>query len=199
MIYRRIQSKLSLKLMDANSRTTNWFDRIEQLELPVCQYFNRASNYNLIRLFFKLISRLGDGVFWYSLIAATVFIYGKQALPAAMHILFTAALGVLIYKIIKERLVRERPFISHAVISCDTKALDRYSFPSGHTLHAVSFSIMLVSYYPMLIWLVAPFAVLVAMSRFILGLHYISDVVVGGAIGAIIAMLSLHMHPYLFQ
>ena len=183
--------------MDANSRSTNVFDRIEQIELPICQYFNRANNYKLIRLFFKLISRLGDGIFWYSLIAITVFIYGKYALPAALHMLLTGAFGVVIYKALKERLVRERPFITHEIITCNTKALDRYSFPSGHTLHAVSFSIMLVFYYPGLIWLVVPFAMLVAMSRFILGLHYISDVFVGGLIGATLAAFCLQLHSFL--
>ena len=180
--------------MDINSRTTDWFDRIEQLELPICQYFNRANNYKLIRRFFKIISRLGDGLFWYCLIAITVFLYAKHAIPAALHMLLTGAFGVVVYKALKERLVRERPYITHEIITCNTKALDRYSFPSGHTLHAVCFSIMLVFYYPILVWLVVPFAVLVAMSRFILGLHYISDVIVGGLIGATLAAFSLQLH-----
>ena len=71
--------------------------------------------------------------------------------------------------------------------------LDRYSFPSGHPLHAVSFSILLVSYYPGLAWLVIPFVVLVALSRLVLGLHYISDVLAGGLIGALLATASLHL------
>ena len=177
--------------MDANSRTSYWFDRIEQFELPICQYFNRANNYKFIRRFFKLVSRLGDGVFWYSLIAATLLVVGKPALFPALHMLITGGIGVLVYKVLKERLVRERPYITHDHILCNTRPLDRYSFPSGHTLHAVSFSIMLSFYYPQLLWLVLPFAILVALSRFILGLHYISDVVVGGLIGATLAVFSL--------
>ncbi len=50
---------------------------------------------------------------------------------------------------------------------------------------------MLVFYSPVLVWLVVPFAILVALSRFILGLHYISDVVIGGLIGVSLATLSL--------
>lgn len=178
--------------MDAHSRTSYWFDRLEQFELPLCQYFNRANNYILIRRFFKLISRLGDGIFWYVLIASTVVFNGMHSLMIALHILLTSVVALLIYKALKHRLVRERPFISHAVITCNTKALDRYSFPSGHTLHAVSFSIMLGSYYPELIWIVVPFAVLVAISRLVLGLHYISDVMIGALIGAALAILSLN-------
>lgn len=183
--------------MGTHSRAEHWFDRMEQIELPVCQYFNRANNFKLINLFFKSVSRLGDGVFWYCLIALTVIINGKASIMPTLHMLITGCIGVLIYKQLKERLVRERPFISHDVISCNTRPLDRYSFPSGHTLHAASFSAMLAFYYPNLSWPVFFFATMVASSRFVLGLHYISDVVVGGLIGATIAAFSLQFSFYL--
>ena len=183
--------------MNIQTSSTYWFDRIEKLELPICLFFNKATNYSLINSIFQLVSRLGDGVFWYCLIALLVVILGESALIPALHILITACVGVLIYKALKERLVRERPYISHARIFCNTRALDRYSFPSGHTLHAVNFSLMLFFYFPELSWLVFSFAILVALSRFILGLHYISDVVVGGLIGATLAAFSLQLQPYL--
>ncbi|OYY51169.1 MAG: hypothetical protein B7Y53_09480 [Halothiobacillus sp. 28-55-5] len=44
---------------------------------------------------------------------------------------------------------------------------------------------------PALAWIVIPFAVLVALSRMVLGLHYLSDVLVGAAIGAVLAVASL--------
>lgn len=184
--------------MSTNSRVDHWFDRIERLELPICLYFNRANNIQSINKFFKIVSRLGDGAFWYCIIALTILSYGKPAVIPALHVLLTSALGVIIYKFLKELLVRERPFITHEVIRCDSRALDRYSFPSGHTLHALSFSIMLVFYYPGLVWIAFPFAALVAISRFVLGLHYISDVLIGGLLGAILAAASLQLHPYLF-
>lgn len=177
--------------MNINTHPDDWLARIEQYELPICAFFNRANNLKIINLFFKLISRLGNGVFWYSLIVASVIYYGQAAINSAIQMLLTGGFGVLLYKVLKERMVRERPFITHAAINCNTRPLDHYSFPSGHTLHAVSFSIMLVFYYPALAWIVIPFAVLVALSRFILGLHYISDVIVGGFIGAILALSSL--------
>jgi undecaprenyl-diphosphatase len=39
--------------------------------------------------------------------------------------------------------------------------------------------------------LVIPFALMVALSRVGLGLHYLSDVLVGGVIGALLAVSSL--------
>ncbi|HET7766673.1 MAG TPA: phosphatase PAP2 family protein, partial [Burkholderiales bacterium] len=64
-------------------------------------------------------------------------------------------------------------------------------FPSGHTLHAVAFSMVAISFYPALAWLLVPFTLLVASSRVVLGLHYPSDVLAGAALGAIIALASL--------
>lgn len=69
--------------------------------------------------------------------------------------------------------------------------LDRFSFPSGHTLHAVVFSLVATAYYPALGWLVWPFTALVALSRLVLGLHYVSDVLVGALLGASIALAGL--------
>lgn len=65
------------------------------------------------------------------------------------------------------------------------------SFPSGHTLHAVSFTILFTHYEPALLAVTAPFAVLVATSRVVLGLHYPSDVMAGALIGASLATTSL--------
>ena len=68
-----------------------------------------------------------------------------------------------------------------------TPPLDEFSFPSGHTLHAVAFWVMLSAYYPGLSWPLGIFALLVALSRVILGMHYPSDVAVGASIGALSA------------
>src|SRR5262249_62222418 len=93
--------------------------------------------------------------------------------------------------------VRERPYIALSGIVQGTRALDRYSFPSGHTLHAVSFTTLGVVSFPELAWLLVPFASLVAASRVILGLHYPSDVVAGGCIRAPLAVARMYIAPIL--
>jgi undecaprenyl-diphosphatase len=68
--------------------------------------------------------------------------------------------------------------------------LDKFSFPSGHTLHAVLFSVVALNYYPQLSVILLPFTLMIALSRVVLGLHYPSDVIAGALIGALIAGIS---------
>jgi undecaprenyl-diphosphatase len=103
----------------------------------------------------------------------------------------TGILGVGLYKALKRVFVRERPFITHSSISLAAAPLDRYSFPSGHTLHAVSFSWQAVAYFPELAWVLVPLASLIAASRVVLGLHYPTDVLAGATIGMLLATLGL--------
>jgi undecaprenyl-diphosphatase len=133
---------------------------------------------------FRAASRLGDGLAWYLLMAAMPLLRGRPGWFATAQMLVTAAVGLALYKLLKGRLVRERPYIGLKGIECAMAPLDRYSFPSGHTLHAVCFTVIGVSHVPALAPLLVPFAALVAVSRVVLGLHYPSDVLAGAALGA---------------
>lgn len=105
--------------------------------------------------------------------------------------LIAGAVGLALYKLLKVRLVRERPFIGLIGIECAMPPLDRYSFPSGHTLHAVTFTAIAIHHVPMLAWVLVPFSLLIAASRVVLGLHYPTDVLAGAALGALIAAATL--------
>jgi len=150
----------------------------------------------VVRTYFAAVSRLGDGVAWYTLLAVLPLFFGSSAIIPGLHMAATGIVGVLVYKILKRNLLRERPFHSHRGVVALVNPLDRHSFPSGHTLHAVSFSLMLAHYYPELMWLVLPFAVSVAASRAVLGLHYPTDVLAGGLLGWLLAAASLELLPH---
>jgi len=164
--------------------------RFDMAEYRLCREFNRGAGLVWVRVLFQSASRLGDGIVWYLLIGALLLVYGRAAVRPALVMAVTGLIGILIYKWLKSRLLRERPFIRHPGIMLAMPPLDRYSFPSGHTLHAVSFTWLAVERFPELAWILIPLAGLIAASRVVLGLHYPSDVLAGGAIGAVLAMLA---------
>ena len=175
----------------AIARSAELIRRFDTAEANLCLSFNRWSRQPLVRALFATVSRLGNGVFWYVLILSAPLLFGAEGLLRAVQMALTGFAGVALYKYLKRRFVRERPYISHLRISAGAAPLDRYSFPSGHTLHAVCFAVLFSAYFPVLAWLVVPFAVLVAVSRVVLGLHYPTDVAVGALIGAGTALLSM--------
>jgi len=167
--------------------------RVDAAEYGLCRRLNRGVDLAPTRWVFQLASRLGNGVIWYVLIPALPLIYGAPAARPAIVMAGTGALGVAIYALLKRVFVRERPFITHAAISRAAVPLDRYSFPSGHTLHAVSFTWQVCAHFPELAWVLVPVALLIAASRVVLGLHYPSDVLAGAAVGAALAQLGLSL------
>ena len=178
-----------------NVHAAQLFRRADALEQRWCVRLNRACDRAMVRAFFAVVSRLGDGPFWYALILLLPVVFGSAGVLPAARMALVGVIGVVLYKYLKALLVRERPYVSHLGIIPGTPALDRYSFPSGHTLHAVSFTILAISSFPALAVLLVPFACLVAASRVVLGLHYPTDVVAGALIGSALSAVAMYVMP----
>jgi undecaprenyl-diphosphatase len=175
---------------------TTW-QRIEigSGERRLCLAMNRWGARRALTRGFRLISRLGDGVFWYMLILLLALFAGQRGLHAALHMAGVGVVAALMYRTLKRWTRRPRPFRAHAEITPYIAPLDEFSFPSGHTLHAVSFTLIALVYFPWLAPLLVPFTVLVAMSRVVLGMHYPSDVLAASFIACALAGGSLWLVP----
>lgn len=126
-------------------------------------------------------------------------VWGMQGITYSLQIIYLllgGSVGTAIYKFLKHKTTRPRPYQVHQVIVLGERPLDHFSFPSGHTLHAVMVTIVLGYIQPVLLAAMLPFMVLVALSRMVLGLHYPSDVIVGALIGAAVASLIILSRHY---
>jgi undecaprenyl-diphosphatase len=166
-------------------------------ESRLCLHCNRWVARRAIAQFFGTISRLGDGIFWYALMLAIALLGGSTGRIAALHMAVTGLVAAALYRLLKRWTRRPRPFRAHSEIIANVPPLDEFSFPSGHTLHAVCFTIVALAYFPLLAPLLVPFALLVAASRVILGLHYPSDVLAATVIACGLGGVSLWI-PTLF-
>jgi undecaprenyl-diphosphatase len=162
-----------------------------------CLRWNRWAAQRAAVGFFGIVSRLGDGVFWYALMLAMALVGGSKGLAAAVHMALTGTVAALLYRTLKRWTRRPRPFRTHHEIIAHIAPLDEFSFPSGHTLHAVAFTIIALAYFPLLAPLLVPFALLIAASRVVLGLHYPSDVLAATLIGCCLSALSLCLARFL--
>ena len=162
--------------------------RIQVWDERVCVSFNRMIHVRMLLAIFRTVSWLGNGVFWYALMLAMLLADSVKALAPVLHMSLVGLACALTYKLLKRGTHRPRPFQVHQHIAAGAQPLDQFSFPSGHTLHAVAFTLIACAYYPQLSAVTVPFTLLVAASRVVLGLHYPSDVLAGGVIGALIAV-----------
>lgn len=175
---------------------TNVWQRISAADSNLCLLVNRMSRRHALAVFFRFVSRIGDGIFWYSLMAVLPLLYGSEGLLASAVMTVVGLLNLWIYRRCKRAITRERPFISLEPINLAGVPLDRFSFPSGHTQHAVGFAVTAVAFFPQMAVVLYPVAFLVALSRPLLGLHYPSDVLMGGLLGFSVAQSVLLLVPF---
>jgi undecaprenyl-diphosphatase len=165
-------------------------DRLFALDARCVQRLHRCTDRRFILFWLRVASRLGDGLFWYCLIAAVAIVFGERGRTCAVHMVLAGSLGVLLVHWLKRCTARSRPYQCLRDVRLHARVLDRFSFPSGHTAHAVTFTAVLAHYYPGLALSLMPFIIVVGFSRVILGLHYPSDVLGGVAIGIVLALVT---------
>lgn len=173
------------RLLEERSR--HWIDR----ERSVALWMHGAVARPAVLLPLVTVSWLGDGVLWLALVSTLPWWGGAEGLKCALYMLALGSVNVVFYRALKQRIARPRPFVSCPGIRACARSLDEFSFPSGHTMHAVAFSLVLAHYHPALALPLWGFTALVALSRIVLGLHYPSDVAIGALIGWLTASFML--------
>ena len=165
------------------------FDRLDRLEAPICLWL-AGFHSRPIGSLFKLVSWLGNGPLWGILVAGLISMADYR--EAGLAMLAVTLFNAMVYRQLKAKTVRRRPFNRLDSLTAGAIALDQFSFPSGHTLHAVSLTVMCSVWVPVLAIPMMVLTALIALSRVILGLHYPSDVAMGALIGIATASMAVY-------
>jgi undecaprenyl-diphosphatase len=161
----------------------NLWGFIERRDHRLMRRVNRWRAPRWIRYWMVAATRMGDGWLWYGL-GGMLLIYGGPQRFAAVGASGTAAItGVLVFKVIK--LLSHRPRPCQLEPHCWSKVLppDKFSFPSGHAMTAFSVALVVSYFYPGLEVALFFLAASIAVSRVVLGMHFLSDVLAGAVLG----------------
>lgn len=145
------------------------------------------------RLFMIVASRAGDSWIWYGLGARILLFGGTARFAAVTAAALASTLGIAVYLVLKKVTRRKRPCAIEPHCWARLLPPDQYSFPSGHTITAFSIAASLSVFYPSLEIPLLCCAGCVAASRIILGMHFLSDVVAGAAIGTVLGLSAERM------
>jgi len=170
--------------------------------IPLFLGLNEAfySSSSTIRSIFKLITYLGEPIVFIVLVAVFFIIYDKKfAKNLALSLLFSTYINELFKNIIMDP--RPATNTGGEVTAQNPLGLEEtsYGFPSGHTQTAVSFWGYLAYNFRKKLYIVIILGVvtfLVAISRMIIGVHDLQDVIGGFAIGFIVLLLFIYLEPF---
>jgi undecaprenyl-diphosphatase len=136
-----------------------------------------------MRLWMMAATRGGDGCLWYAMGAGIAVGGGPERFPALAAAVTAVSVGIALFLVLKRACGRKRPCAVAPHCWATLLPPDHFSFPSGHTITAFAVAVSLGVFYPGILPGLLFCAASVALSRILLGMHFLSDVVAGAALG----------------
>ena len=143
---------------------------------------NLAKKFKLIYYFFRIFTFTGEWWMYISYAVITVLVnpeIGKDAIKLG---LVAYGLHYPSYYVIKNITKRQRPFEKYQEIKALVNPPDKYSLPSGHSSGTMISALITTSFFDGLTFLFF-WPVIVGLSRVFLGVHFISDTILGLILG----------------
>ncbi len=148
--------------------------------------FNRWRAPRWVRWWMLLATRAGDGWLWGMIGLAVLLSSDSERFRAIEAAGCAVAIGIVLFHKVKRMVGRIRPRDIEPHCWAHIVTRDKFSFPSGHSTTAFAVALSLGSFYPEIMPILLVLAINVAVSRIVIGMHYLSDVVVGSGMGVLL-------------
>jgi membrane-associated phospholipid phosphatase len=136
------------------------------------------------------IAHLGDGLLVFGGMALAYWWGWQFKIPLLEKVVFVSLMNLLITAWIvfgiKYTVKRQRPRNPSGFASI---RYDKYSFPSGHAARLSCLAMTILPYNRTLGLALGLLALVVAAARVAIGVHYLSDVLVGLVVGVLVAVI----------
>ena len=129
-------------------------------------------------------TRAGDGWIWYMVGVILLLFGGNERIHALAAGAAASMLSIGSFQALKRIIGRKRPCEIQPHCWANVLPPDEFSFPSGHTMTAFAITVAIALFYPSLSAALLFFAFSIAISRVVLGMHFVSDVIAGMLLGA---------------
>ncbi|MBI4891400.1 MAG: phosphatase PAP2 family protein [Acidobacteria bacterium] len=136
-------------------------------------------------------TRGGDGWLWAVLGVAIAIYGGPRGTLAALQSTLAVGAGIVLFLGLKRLAGRRRPCAIAPHCWSTLLPPDQFSFPSGHTITAFAAVVPLGAAFPEAAPGLYLCATSIGISRILLGMHFLSDVVAGAALGGALGRLLL--------
>ncbi len=145
-----------------------------------------------------LLVRVGDGWIWF-LVAFGLwkFLPLIRLEASVLHSLLTVAISLAIYWPVKLLVRRPRPHDCGLGITPSVPPLDKFSFPSGHTMNNLAVALTVSLYLPRLLIPAILLPISMGILRILFGVHYLSDITGGALLGTLGFFLAKVIFPHL--
>lgn len=165
---------------------------MNETELKILDFIHRHFSCGFLDAVMPIITKFGDGgIFWIA--AALLFTIPKKTRKTGISMGAALLIGFIIGNLIlKNSFARIRPYDLNAAIKPDmlVKTLSDFSFPSGHTLASFESATVLLIHDKRFGIPAVVLAVLIALSRLYLYVHYPTDVLAGAILGTFIGIFA---------